>query len=222
MQGTRHWIILLAILAVGMQSAGAQGVSSASSTTRTSSSSSTTSSTSSGNSSSTTSHEENSSTTVQNKGGSQSFTLMRQPAGASQPTSVRPPDTGVFTIPSEKPSITFIPKFKQRINDLGEQIRLAQTKGFISGEESARFLDRQAKLLLQEAEVSQKGFPKPDLDTLEKAVTLLNSDLFAAMRKSDPVKPGTAEKETNDANLIPAYPDPELQPGSGKLPDSPK
>jgi hypothetical protein len=137
--------------------------------------------------------------------------------GDSKSLNNRPPDTGVFTIPSQKTSITFIPKFKQRINDLGDQIRLVQSKGFITGIEASKFLDQQSKLLLQESEVSMKGFPKADLDTLEKAITLLNADLFAAMRKCDPVKPGSAEKEVNDPNLIPAYTDPELQPNSGHM-----
>lgn len=114
-----------------------------------------------------------------------------------------------------KPSIKYVPKFKQRINDLGEQMKMAQTKGFISAVELGKFVERKSQLLLQEEAASKKGFPKEEVDKLETAVTQLNADLFKAMRKSDPVKPGAAESEVNDPNLIPAYPDPELQPGSG-------
>lgn len=94
---------------------------------------------------------------------------------------------------------------------------MARSKGFITDAEASQFLDRKTKLLDVEAEANKKAFPKDDIDSLEKAITLLNSDLFKAMRKTDPVKPGQADKEVNDPHLIPAYPDPELQPGSGKV-----
>lgn len=94
-------------------------------------------------------------------------------------------------------------------------MKMAQTKGFITGDEFNQFQERKAGLLSQEESASKKGFPKEEIDKLETAVTQLNADLFKAMRKSDPVKPGPAETEVNDPNLIPAYPDPELQPGSG-------
>jgi hypothetical protein len=110
-----------------------------------------------------------------------------------------------------------VPKFKQRLNDIADQIKMAQGKNFITAAEASQFLERENKLLSVEADASKNGFPKSSIDDLEKAITLLNGDLFKAMRKSDPVKPGTAEKEVNDPNLIPAYPDPELQPGSGQM-----
>ncbi len=135
-------------------------------------------------------------------------TTLETPTGAVDSNSVR----------TYKPTLIFVPKFKERLLNLADQIRLVQSKGFISSDEASLFLDRQSKLLLQEAEASKKGFPRPELDDLEKAITLLNSDLFKASKKSDPVKPGPAQTEVNDPNLIPAYPDPELQPGSGKIP----
>lgn len=115
-----------------------------------------------------------------------------------------------------KPELIFVPKFKERLLNLADQIKLVQSKGFITAEEASSFLSRQAALLAQESEAARKGFPRAEVDALEKGVTLLNSDLFKASRKSDPVKPGAAETEVNDPNLIPAYPDPELQPGSKK------
>lgn len=110
----------------------------------------------------------------------------------------------------------FLPKFKERLLDLADQVKMAQTKGWITADEAAKFMERQTKLLPVEAEASKKGFPQADVDNLERAITLLNGDLFKAMRKADPVKPGPAESEVNDPNLIPAYSDPELQPNSGK------
>lgn len=124
----------------------------------------------------------------------------------------RPADDGVFRIRTEKPSILFIPRFKQRLNDIGAQIKMAEQKGFISPQDAQTFASRASLLLLQESEVSEKGFPKPVLDDLEKSITLLNSDLFAAMHKKNPIRPGLSEKEINDPNLIPAYSDPALQP----------
>ncbi len=66
-----------------------------------------------------------------------------------------------------------------------------------------------------EEKTRQDGFPKPEADDLEKSITKLNSDVFSASHKSNPVKAGSAEKEVHDPNLIPAYPDANLQPGSG-------
>ncbi len=115
-----------------------------------------------------------------------------------------------------RPKMKFVPKFKERLVNLAEQVNMAEGKGFITKEEAAGFIERQKSLLAKEAEASKSGFPRADVDELERSVALLNSDLFKAMRKNDPVKPGPAESEVNDPNLIPAYPDPELQPGSGK------
>ncbi len=109
------------------------------------------------------------------------------------------------------------PKYKQRITDLGDQIRLIQNKGFISQGEADKFLSRQSELTSMEKETREKGFPKPATDDLEKAITLLNEEVFKASHKTNPVKAGQAENEVNDPNLIPAYPDRNLQPGSGHL-----
>jgi hypothetical protein len=109
------------------------------------------------------------------------------------------------------------PKYRQRIMDLGDQIRLVQNKGFISEDQATKFLNRQSGLISTEKELREKGFPKPPTDDLEKAITLLNEEVFKASHKNDPIKPGQAEKEVHDPNLIPAYPDKELQPGSGQV-----
>ena len=106
-------------------------------------------------------------------------------------------------------------KYAQRVKDLGEQIQLVQSKGLITGDEASKFLERQGKLKNMEEETRKAGFPKPQADELEKSITLLNADLFKASHKSNPIKPGQADKEVNDPNLIPAYPDANLQPGSG-------
>jgi hypothetical protein len=106
-------------------------------------------------------------------------------------------------------------KYQQRIKDLGEQIQMLESKGLLTKDESAKFMERQSQMSKSEEAVRNGGFPKGPTDDLEKSVTLLNSDVFKASHKNNPVKPGQAEKETNDPNLIPAYPDANLQPGSG-------
>jgi len=109
------------------------------------------------------------------------------------------------------------PKYRKRIKDLGDQIHLVRDKGFITQEEADKFLNRQTELFAMEADVRKNGFPRPASNDLEKSITLLNEQVFKASHKNDPIKPGQAEKEVNDPNLIPAYPDKDLQPGSGKV-----
>lgn len=166
-----------------------------------------------------------SSSSSSNSSSSSSSTEVRREPGvwnAEQRSNlVRPVDNGTFTVPNVKPSIMFVPKFKQRLNDLADQVHLAQGKAFITADEAAKFMERQSKLLTVEADLSRRGYPKEELDSLEKSITSLNADLFAAMHKTDPVKPTASEKEVNDPNLIPAYNDPELKPGSGHV-DAPK
>lgn len=182
-----------------------------------------TSSTSSTSTSSTSSTSTGSSANPETKGSAQE--LLKLPSSAPTTPST---NAGTEILRSSKDynigdgTVTikrkFVPKFKERIRNLGEQIQMAQGKGFIGSQEANAFMDRQAKLLIQEQEAAKKEFQKEDMDKLETDITVLNGDLFKAMRKSDPVKPGAAETEVNDPNLIPAYPDPELQPGSGVKP----
>jgi hypothetical protein len=107
------------------------------------------------------------------------------------------------------------PKYEERVKNLGEQIQMLEGKGLLTKDETARFMERQSQLSKQEEAVRSGGYQKPETDQLEKSITLLNSDVFRASNKHNPIKPGQAEKEVNDPNLIPAYPDANLQPGSG-------
>jgi TolA-binding protein len=109
------------------------------------------------------------------------------------------------------------PKYRQRIKDLGEQIEMIQGKGFLTKPEADKFMQRIEELRGMEAEARKNGYAKPEADELEKGITLLNEQVFKASHKNNPIKPGPAEKEVNDPNLIPAYPDANLQPGSGKV-----
>lgn len=155
---------------------------------------------------------------------SKSEKLVLPPGGPAQASSKENPEIirSIKDMQSPDGTVTitrkFVPKFKERIKNLAEQIQMAQSKGFIEPEKAKDFLAEQAKLLQQEEAAAKNNFPKEELDKLETAITVLNGNLFKAMRKNDPVKPGPAESEVNDPNLIPAYPDPELQPGSGIKP----
>jgi hypothetical protein len=107
------------------------------------------------------------------------------------------------------------PKYQQRVKNLGEQIQMLEGKGLLTKEETAKFMERQSQLSKSEEAARNGGYQKPETDQLEKSITLLNSDVFKASNKHNPIKPGQAEKEVNDPNLIPAYPDANLQPNSG-------
>jgi hypothetical protein len=123
------------------------------------------------------------------------------------------------TLPARADSVEVIKtaqlKYRQRIKDLGEQIQMLESKGLLTKDESAKFMERQSQLGKSEEVIENGGFQKGPTDELEKSVTLLNSDVFKASHKSNPIKPGQADKEVNDPNLIPAYPDANLKPGSG-------
>jgi hypothetical protein len=106
-------------------------------------------------------------------------------------------------------------KYAQRIKDLGDQIQLLSGKGLLTKDETAQFMERQSQLGKTQQSVKMGGYQKNATDDLEKSVTQLNADVFKASHKDNPVKPGQAQTEVNDPNLIPAYSDKNLQPGSG-------
>lgn len=85
----------------------------------------------------------------------------------------------------------FVPKFKERIKNLKEQVDFSLGKGFITQDESAQFHSRLTQLHAQEEDLAKKGYPKGELDVLEKGITGLNSDLFKASNKPAADKPGT-------------------------------
>ena len=86
---------------------------------------------------------------------------------------------------SDSVTLKFAPKFKERIKNLKEQIDFSLTKGFITADQAAALTTRQGQLAGQEAELAKSGYPKPALDDLEKAITLLNSDLHKASQKGN-------------------------------------
>lgn len=78
---------------------------------------------------------------------------------------------------------TYSLKFKERLSNLSKQNDTAKAKGWINDSEYANFNAEIARLTTLEAKVEAAGFPKPDLDDLEKQVTKLNADLSTASNK---------------------------------------
>lgn len=90
-------------------------------------------------------------------------------------------------------------KYKERLKNWGEQIQMGLTRGWLSQADAGIFKDRLEKLRTLEADVSSKGYPKPELDDMEKQFTKFNQDLSDAGTKSTaPPVPKGADKGPND------------------------
>ncbi len=87
-------------------------------------------------------------------------------------------------------------KFKERLKNLRQQNDTAQSKGWITADEHAKFNAEVDRLTSVEATVEAAGFPKADLDDLEKQVTKLNSDLSTASTKQPKTTATTATTTT--------------------------
>jgi len=74
----------------------------------------------------------------------------------------------------------FAPKYRERINTYKGQIDTALSKGWLTPEAGQKFKDRLHDLKTMEANANTNGYPKPELDNLEKAFTQFNIDLTAA------------------------------------------
>lgn len=136
------------------------------------------------------------------QGSSYSYTRVESSSSSNSNTnsSTNSSQETVFT---EKPSIKFNPKFKERINNLKDQVSLSLAKGFITKEESDSFNVRINQLSTQEADLEKKGYPKAELDDLEKNITLANGDLYKASNKptvpTSPAKSDTAPGAASDS-----------------------
>lgn len=74
-------------------------------------------------------------------------------------------------------------KFKERLNNLNQQNDTALSKGWINADEHTKFKAEIDRLSGVEAKVEAAGFPKADVDDLEKQVTKVNADLSTASNK---------------------------------------
>ena len=103
----------------------------------------------------------------------------------------------------DKKSYAF--KYKQRLKDWTEQINTGLSKGWLSADAGQKMRDRVAALRTLEASVRAKGYPKADLDDMEKQFTQFNIDLSHASEtkpaaatdsgKSTSVKQKTSEQK---------------------------
>ena len=79
---------------------------------------------------------------------------------------------------------TYTLKFKERLSNITQQNATALSKGWITADEKAKFDSEIERLTAVEAKVEGAGFPKADVDDLEKQVTKLNADLSSASNKA--------------------------------------
>ncbi|MBX9951293.1 MAG: hypothetical protein K2Y39_19145 [Candidatus Obscuribacterales bacterium] len=89
-------------------------------------------------------------------------------------------------------------KFKERLNNLNQQNDTALSKGWINADEHTKFKAEIDRLSAVEAKVEAAGFPKADVDDLEKQVTKVNADLSTASNKPK-TNTATATKTTTTA-----------------------
>lgn len=91
-------------------------------------------------------------------------------------------------------------KYKERLKNWGEQIQMGINKGWLSEADAGIFKERLEKLRALETEVSSKGYPKPELDDMEKQFTRYNQDLSDAGSKATiaPPVPKGADKSPAD------------------------
>jgi hypothetical protein len=101
-----------------------------------------------------------------------------------------------------KGSNIFDPKYKQRLKNYAEQIEMGMTRGWLSPEQGTHFKTELERLTKLEATVSAAGYPKEQLDDLEKQVTQFNIDLTSAgsQKSATPVA-------NPDGDLPPLAPD---------------
>lgn len=108
-----------------------------------------------------------------------------------------------------KGSNVFDPKYKQRLKNYAEQIEMGMTRGWLTPEQGARFKTELERLTKLESAVSAAGYPKDQLDDLEKQVTQFNIDLTSTGSQQSASPPLT---KTTAPPIPGANPDEELPP----------
>lgn len=102
-----------------------------------------------------------------------------------------------------KESNKFAFKYKERLKNLKEQINLALTKAWLTPDQGEIFFGKLTRLEILEGGLSAKDYPQPETNELEKAITLLNSDLYTVMNRASSTKQDHAKKN-NQENGAPA------------------
>ncbi|MBS2006103.1 MAG: hypothetical protein JST01_03630 [Cyanobacteria bacterium SZAS TMP-1] len=75
-------------------------------------------------------------------------------------------------------------KFKERLSNIQEQIDTGREKGWISAGQAAAFSSERERLLGVTNRVESDGWPKPDVNNLEKDVTAFSATVTTAMSKA--------------------------------------
>lgn len=75
----------------------------------------------------------------------------------------------------------FAAKYRQRIDNMKEQLDKGLAKGWLSSAKAAELKQELSTVDAMETDVRSKGWPKEPTDELEKKVTLLNERISTSM-----------------------------------------
>ncbi len=89
------------------------------------------------------------------------------------------------------------PKYKERIGTYGEQIEMGLNKGWLTANEGAEFKRRLEVMKTLEAQGAANGWPKAEVDKVEKVFTTFNIDLSNASNKK-PASASTSSSSSTD------------------------
>ncbi len=100
------------------------------------------------------------------------------------PTTISTSSSSVEVIDAKK-GVQF--KFKERIADLQSKINTAVDKGWMTSAQASDFRAEGDRLMTAANSAESLGWPKADVDVLEKNVTKLNADVASASTASEGV-----------------------------------
>ncbi len=99
---------------------------------------------------------------------------------------------------TEKKGFAF--KYSERLKNWSEQIDMGTSKGWLTADEAQKFRTRLDGLRALNDSVSQKGYPRADLDDMEKQFTQYNIDLSnAASKPKTSSAPATSGQKNSDS-----------------------
>lgn len=103
-------------------------------------------------------------------------------SASAQITTSERSSSSSTTTESETKGYAF--KYKERLGNYAQQIDKGVSNGWLSASEAANFRSRLEQLRSQDAAAGQAGYPKDQLDNLDKSFTKFNEDLSSASSKS--------------------------------------
>ncbi len=102
----------------------------------------------------------------------------------SRPTTISTSSSSVEIIDAKK-GVQL--KLRERISDLQIKINTAVDKGWMTNAQASVFRAEGDRLMAATDRAEAHGWPKPELDVLEKSVTKLNADVATASTASESV-----------------------------------